>query len=258
MTLHADSAGSLEAKESDDIRLWDESLANLIENNDARLFHRLLKAKEFMKLEACRNKYHQYFAQATDILEVGGGCLWASYLIKRLYPKARVIGSDIAPGSVKAHEMIWKSFFETSIDGAFACKSYEIPVDDSSFDLVFSFESAHHFGKHRRTFEEMFRVVRKGGTVLYLAEPACHQPLYKMAHARVNAETHGYGADEDVLIPERIVALAEAAGFEARVDFDPHCINRGEVQSVYYAVLKRLPFLQGWLPCTANFIFRRP
>jgi SAM-dependent methyltransferase len=255
--LHANSPGPLTSKEELDILDARQFVAAVESDSNRSLFHRVEKIREISKMHRLLVKYEEYFANASSILEIGAGTCWASYLVKRFYPKTRVTASDLTPVCRIQKEM-WAAFFETEIDSVLECPGYDVPVADASFDLVFCFESAHHFGKHDRTLKELFRIVRPGGTVLYLSESSCSVFLYKVAHARVNRPGHGYGVSEDVLIHKKIRSLAEAIGFELQIDFDPHLINRGELESIYYWVLKRLPFLWPYLPCTANFVMRRP
>jgi hypothetical protein len=49
--------------------------------------------------------------------------------------------------------------------------------------LVFAFASAHHFAAHRKTFQELHRVLGPAGQALYFYEPSCH-PMFLPPRAR--------------------------------------------------------------------------
>lgn len=189
------------------------------------------------------------------VLELGGGQGWSACLVKRLFPGAQVTLTDISPYAVQsAHK--WEAMFQTQLDSAYACLSYEIPERDDSLDVVYCFAAAHHFHAHRRTLKELHRVLRPGGTALYLYEPTCPQALHGIAYRRVNRIRPE--VEEDVLVWRRLLKIAREAGLQARVDFHPSTIRRRPIPAIYYAGLSVLPVLCRLLPCTANFAFTKP
>jgi SAM-dependent methyltransferase len=194
------------------------------------------------------------FAGAGSILELGAGQGWASCIVKRMFPRSRVIASDISPWAI-ASAPKWERMLEASLDGALACKSSEIPLDDSSVDLVFTFQAAHHFVEHAETLAEIHRVLRPGGVGLYLHEPSCPKWFYKAATYRANRRRD---VPEDVFVHSRLLAMARGLGFEASIRFDPDPANREPLETVYFLVLSRLAFLCPVVPCTADYTFRKP
>lgn len=189
------------------------------------------------------------------VLELGGGQGWSSCLLKRLHPSAHVTLTDISPYAVQsAHK--WERIFQTKLDAAYACYSYDILEPSSSLDLVYCFAAAHHFRAHRRTLKELHRVLRKGGRALYLYEPTCPRILHGIAYRRVNRIRPE--VEEDVLVWRHLMRIAKEVGLHARVDFHPSTSRRRPAPAIYYAGLSMLPFLSGLLPCTANFIFTKP
>jgi SAM-dependent methyltransferase len=214
-----------------------------------------LKTGEIPLFRRCFERYADYFHNARSIVELGGGWGWASYYVKCRVPCAKVYTTDIARAIVERHTE-WQDFFQTDIDGAYCARSYDLPFEPASIDLAFCFQSAHHFGRHRSTFKELHRVLRPGGIALYMDEPVCGPMLYKAAHRRVNRRIEDDGVMEDVLIHARLLALATQMGFEARIEFDTHTINRGAIETLYYFALSRLGPLKRVLPSGASFIFR--
>lgn len=199
-------------------------------------------------------EYQPLFEAAGTILELGGGQGWAAGMVKRFFPDATVYSSDISPHAV-AQTPEWERILKVKLDGSFACRSYEVPLPDASVDLVFTFESAHHFVAHRRTLTELHRILRPGGTALYLREPSCPAWVHGLAHRRVNKKRPE--VPEDVLRYRELERLGREAGFDVTLRFDPSLIHRQPAELVYYAVLRNLRFLQRLLPCSSDYVFEK-
>ena len=150
----------------------------------------------------------------------------------------------------------WERVLEARVDDIRVCRSYELPFEDSSIDLVYCFQSAHHFVRHRRTLREIHRVLKAGGRALYIHEPVCRAYIHSLAHRRVNRKRPA--VPEDVLIYPRIIGLARQAGFKAGIALLPSIQNRGEKETIYYLFLKMIPGLERLVPCTGDFVFEKP
>lgn len=198
--------------------------------------------------------YRPAFESAQAILELGGGQGWGACIVKRLFPQARVITSDISEHAV-ASVWKWEHLCQVKLDGALARRSYDLQQPDGSIDLVFCFAAAHHFGAHRRTLREIRRVLRPEGKCLYLYEPSCPRYLHALAHRRVNRIRPN--VPEDVLVSSKIRDLAAEVGLECTIHFHPSVVNRALVPTLYYSVLAGLPLLQRLLPCTTNYEFTK-
>lgn len=203
------------------------------------------------------DRHRERFETAMDVLELGGGQGWAACLVKSLFER-RVIGSDLSPDAV-ASVSIWENVFGVRLDEVLACPSYEVPLEDRSVDLIFTFQAAHHFGAHRRTLAECRRLLRPGGALLYLQEPTAPRWVYPRAVARVNKKRASYDHDvvEDVLVPSELLRIASALGFAGSVAFTPTLANRQPVEFLYYLALRQVKPFQRLLPCTADFVFRQ-
>jgi len=240
-------------KEQQDIQAWAQHADSAGTTNF--LHHKLEKIAEARVFLETMKHYEDVFQHAGSILELGGGSCWASYLVKVLNPDAYVVGTDIAPAAIQHHK-IWEDVFQTKIDDARACTSYETPFEEAAFDLIFCFEAAHHFGKHSRTFQEIKRLLKPGGTALYLHEPGCRRYIYPLAHRRVNRKRPA--VPEDVLVYKDLLKLCSEQGLEGRVVFDPSLLNRGPSQTLYFMALRAFPFLQHAVPCTIDLIIKKP
>jgi SAM-dependent methyltransferase len=201
------------------------------------------------------DRFDSLFAAAPLMLELGGGQGWASCIVKRYYPDATVIASDIAPAAVaSAHR--WQRIFRVHLGGVAAHTSSDLPYRDSSIDLIFAFASAHHFGRHRRTLLEIARVLRPGATAVYLHEPACRAWIHRIAHRRVNRKRPA--VPEDVIMYRRLADLATGAGLRTEFVFEPSLLGRGAKETVYYLALRAMPFLSRVLPTSVDAVFTKP
>lgn len=200
------------------------------------------------------DRFPHLFERADSILELGGGQGWAACILKRMFPDKRVFASDISPYAVASTPKMEK-MLGVKLDGVFACRSYAIPVEDGSMDLAFCFASAHHFGAHRGTLSEIFRVLKVGGAALYLHEPSCRRYIYWLAAWR--AKRRKRGVPEDVLVYKEIKKVARDVGFAVECRFHPTTTARGPLETVYYLVLQILPFLKHLLPCTVDYVFTK-
>jgi SAM-dependent methyltransferase len=189
------------------------------------------------------NGFNHLFSSATDILEIGAGQCWASCMVKRQLPGARVVATDLAPAAV-ASAYKWERLLGSKLDQIEVCKSYATPFQDNSFDLVFAFAAAHHFGNHEGTLKELRRLLRPGGSALYFHEPSSPRLLYPFAHRRVNAGTKACDYHEDVLIPAEMIEFARRCDLRATIRFAPTVTARAPLETVYYFVLSRVHFLQ--------------
>ena len=216
------------------------------------------KLSEGLVLLEAIERHRPRFERRQTILELGGGQGWAACLVKSMFDST-VIASDISTEAI-ATVPGWERLIDVSLDGALACPSFDIPLDDETVDLVFTFQAAHHFGAHRRTLAEAWRLLRPGGSVLYLQEPTSPEWIYPRAVARVNRKRAGYGHEvvEDVLVPSRLLEIGRSLGFEASLSYAPTPTLRGPTEFLYYIVLGKLKPLQHWLPCTADLVFEKP
>lgn len=209
---------------------------------DASIFHDIIML------------YRAQFANARQIVELGGGQGWASCVVKRMFPAASVTLTDAVPAAV-AGRAIWERVFNCGLDAALAAPAQQIPLPDASVDLLFCYAAAHHFVDHAAALTEARRLLRPGGWCLWLYEPTSSSLLHRQAEARVNRKRTD--VKEHVLIPSAVLALAREAGLSGTVRYWPSSLRRGRFESLYYSVLAFVPVLAKLLPCTAHFAFQR-
>ncbi|MDQ3823156.1 MAG: class I SAM-dependent methyltransferase [Actinomycetota bacterium] len=247
---------ALETRIDRELEFWRESPTERPDAfGSATLVHKL--SEGLVLLEAI-DRQRRWFERSGSILELGAGQGWAACIVKSMFD-ARVIASDVSPDAV-ATVPEWERVIGVGLDDALACPSFEVPLPDESVDLVFAFQAAHHFGAHRRTLCEAWRLLQPGGAALYLYEPTAPEWLYAPAVSRANRKRAGMGHDvvEDVLVPSRLLRIAREVGFDASVAYTPSLTLRGRVEFLYYLALGVLKPLQRSLPCTADFVFEKP
>jgi hypothetical protein len=107
------------------------------------------------------------------------------------------------------------------------------------------------------TFKEMKRILKPGGTLLYFHEPVCRGYIYPLALARARSRRPD-DTTEDVLVHRKILQIARQEGLEGKMHFAPSLAERSPLAALYFMGLRKLPFLQHLLPCSADFEFRNP
>src|SRR5262249_41126427 len=97
------------------------------------------------------------------ILDIGCGTGNLTLLIKRLHPRAEVVGLDPDPKALaRALRKAEQRGLPLRLDRGF---SDELPYAEASFDRVFSALMLHHLalGEKEKTLREARRVLRRGG-----------------------------------------------------------------------------------------------
>jgi SAM-dependent methyltransferase len=239
---------SIEEMQSAEVALWDQ-----LKNQDW-LDNLANKLSELRWLLPKLSFHDERFRDASSVLELGAGEGWASCVVKRLYPKLSVAASDISESAISGIGK-WERIFECAVDTRFSCKSFAVPLPDNSVDLIFTFQAAHHFILQMDTLREVARLLRSGGTCMYLQEPSCRKYMHPLAKWRVNRKRPE--CPEDVLVLGEMRKAAVSLGFRLDVNYSTATVNRGVVEGVYYQLLSTFPALCQWLPCTADFIFTK-
>jgi SAM-dependent methyltransferase len=244
---------NLHEKEQIEIKYWEtsefespqsDSLENLLYKiGDASIF--------FEKL----SQYKDFFESADRIIEIGAGQCYASCIVKRVLREKAVFATDIATAALEVAPR-WEHIFGAALDGAWVCRSYEVPTADESFDLAFCFQSAHHFVRHRRTFIEMHRILRPGGTLIYLHEPGTPAWAHSFARNHMNRNRPS-DVPEDALIYSQLASLATEAGFEASINFAPTITHKQPLETIYHGILSKSKLLQRLLPCIVDLTFTK-
>lgn len=123
--------------------------------------------EEISRRRFCGREWHvpivaQFGAfEGKDVLEIGCGIgTDGMEFAKR---GARYVGIDLAPSAIK---LARERFALFNVEGRFEVANAEerIPFGDEAFDHIYSFGVIHHSPKTQAIVDEMYRVLRPGGT----------------------------------------------------------------------------------------------
>lgn len=165
-----------------------------------------------------------------DVLEVGCG---TGMILKEVQPVARrAVGIDISPGMLAQAEARGLEVIEGS--------ATDLPFEDASFDLVYSFKVLAHVQEIERALQEISRVLRPGGrAVLEFYNPRSIRGLIKRLKrpTAVSDQTH----DEEVYT--RYDTLDQVKSYlPSTLSFDR--VNGVRVFTPF-ALIHKLPVLKG-------------
>ena len=118
-------------------------------------------------------------------------------MLEELSRHGRVLGSDVMPDAL-AHCR------ERGFDGLFQATGGHLPLADDTLDLVTLFDTLEHIPEERETLQELARVVRPGGHVVF-SVPA-YQCLYSHQDKVVHHQRRYTASD--------LKRKLRAAGFE--------------------------------------------
>lgn len=158
--------------------LTEKTTSNVVKATDIETY--TVRAQEFntqsmlklSQVELASLKPFDALPKDATILEIGcGDGRFGIELMRRGY---RVVETDIAPGSV---ERVRDVAAEAQPGrGAFAVVDAEdLPFTDGAFDAVYMVATLHHLPKPQDALAEIRRVLKPGGLLVILREPAMWQ-----------------------------------------------------------------------------------
>ena len=173
----------------------------------------------------------------SSALEIGAGTGYFGLNLARSGIVSELTATDISPGML---DVLSASAAEIGIDVATErCEAGALPFEDGSFDLVFGHAVLHHLPDLQQSFDEFWRVLRPGGTIVFCGEPSRYgdrlaEVPKRSAHAlapvwrtlmRAPARRNGaHGPSEDELLeahvdvhaftPSDLARHARGSGFE--------------------------------------------
>lgn len=192
------------------------------------------------------------------LLEIGGGECWASCLLKTLHPELHATGTDLSPDAVMGAEM-WGALLETRLDNVYAASADQLAmIESGSVDIIFCFQAAHHFPNQTSVLREAYRVLRVGGTVLYLYEPLC-SGLFNFVFSKLRLKRGGI--PEDFINPVSILRSATELGFSASCHPSSYCARgplsfRTVLKYNYFLLSCHRPF-RYFMPFWGNLVFKK-
>jgi SAM-dependent methyltransferase len=103
-------------------------------------------------------------------LEIGAGTGYFSLNLQRAGVIGKATCTDISPGMLEALQANARRL-RLDVETV-ACDAAELPFEDDSFDLVLGHAVLHHLPALERSFDELVRVLRPGGTLFFAGEPS--------------------------------------------------------------------------------------
>lgn len=160
------------------------------------------------------------FRPGQSLLDVGSNTCWASNLFARRglevialdITKAEMQGLRTAEYFIDSDEVYFERLLSTMAEPAIA---------SGSLDYVFCCEVLHHndLRAMKRTFEEIYRILKPGGKLLVINEPMRFPLNLKRDHA---AEVAQFEGNEHVHFFHQYYLGARRAGFGVRVLAPPY------------------------------------
>jgi SAM-dependent methyltransferase len=148
------------------------------------------------------------------VVDLGAGRVWSTRFLKTVGRAAEVVAVDVLKKRFLGLETA-EIFFEE--DGIFferfCADIHNLPLRDGWADVVFSCASIHHSSNPLRLFREVARVVKPGGTFVFISEPVKMES--NMARQPDNEETR-LGINENVYSFSEYREAWRAAGFRGR------------------------------------------
>jgi ubiquinone/menaquinone biosynthesis C-methylase UbiE len=151
------------------------------------------------------------------VLDIGCGTGNLTLLVKRLHPRAEIVGLDPDPKALaRARRKAEERGFAVRFDRGF---SDELPYAEASFDRVFSAFMLHHLAldAKEKTLREARRVLRSGGAFYALDFGGTNGIIAHLFH-------HAHLADQ-----HRIPALMQEAGFAEVTELAPRDTILGRI-----------------------------
>ncbi len=145
--------------------------------------------------------------RGADVLDFGCATGWLSLALADL--GCNVVGVDIAPAAIRLAQT-WCAQRGVRAGGAVEFRAYDghqLPLADSSVDIVVCFDAFHHVKDQLTTLKELARVLRPGGRIAMLEPGPRHSQM-----PQSQAEMAQYKVIENDIVMTDIAAAAASLG----------------------------------------------
>jgi ubiquinone/menaquinone biosynthesis C-methylase UbiE len=145
------------------------------------------------------------------VIDLGAGRTWSTRFLKGLGGAAEVVAVDVLKKRFLGLETAEIFFAEDGIFfERFCADIHNLPLHDAWADVIFGCASIHHSSDPLRLFREVARVIKPGGTFVFISEPV--KMKSNMARQPQNEETQ-LGINENVYSFDEYRQAWQAAGF---------------------------------------------
>lgn len=148
-----------------------------------------------------------------EVLDFGAGTCWTSALLVRM--GIRTAALDVSPAALEIGRRVLEAVPRPSAAPGPELRTYDgrrFPFDDGRFDAILCYDSFHHVPNHDEILDEMHRVLKPDGRVVFC------EPVFEHEESGTSRiERQRYGVLERAVDPARLEAVALEAGFAALV-----------------------------------------
>jgi ubiquinone/menaquinone biosynthesis C-methylase UbiE/uncharacterized protein YbaR (Trm112 family) len=180
------------------------------------------------------------------VIDIGAGRTWSTRFLVTIGRAAQAVAVDVLTTrflGLETAEIFFeqdRSFFER-----LRADIHRLPLPDGWADAVFSCAAIHHSGDLDALFAEVSRVLRPGGQLVFISEPAKRVSI--PGHVPQNAETAA-GINEHIYSLAEYMAALRRAGLRGR---------RLVPRTIRYRVLYPDADLLGAAPPEVRWLARR-
>jgi SAM-dependent methyltransferase/uncharacterized protein YbaR (Trm112 family) len=149
-----------------------------------------------------------------NVVDLGAGRAWSSRHIAALGRAREVVAVDVLTRRFLGLETADVFYAEDRRHFERICGDiHQVPLVDGWADVVFSAAAIHHSGQRERLFAETWRILKPGGTFVFIAEPSKKASILER-HPQ-NEET-AVGINEHIYSFEEYMGPLRAQGFRPR------------------------------------------
>jgi len=199
-----------------------------------------------------------------NVLCLGAGICVLPISVKMLFPPSKLFVVDIAQNILEIGKKL-SELFEVSPKFFINASVESLPFKKNTFDFVISSSLLHHTDIDV-SFENIYRVLKRGGLYITLQEPTCAditKRFYKFYFKTGFEKSKKAGVKRDVFSPKRIFGSLKQAGFKNIIIEkykNPRYISKGVfTYYAYYSFLKIIPFLivRNFFPSKVRIIAKK-
>ena len=210
---------------------------------------------EFLKntYSSGSTKYRRYVAVADSIfpahngnvLELGGGVGDLSFFCMSRFPGNKYYISELSIKQLSEHASETATFFNVDASKAelVAIEAEHIPFPDGHFNAVIIKASVHHFEDPVASFNQIYRVLKPGGVVVFIEDPICLDiPVYRtITKKNFSLEERKMGINEHIYTIKDYLGFAPAFA-DKKYEVDPILVEDVEKYQSKRSGLKKIFF----------------
>jgi ubiquinone/menaquinone biosynthesis C-methylase UbiE len=113
-------------------------------------------------------EFHGYSADdALGILDIGSGAGNTVFPLMELYPRARIVASDLSLPLLKSLKEYREKNYADHVCSVVQMNAEEMIFEENSFDILVGGAILHHLFDPRKTLSQAYKVLKKDGVALF-------------------------------------------------------------------------------------------